>query len=80
MKTIEIFSSIQGEGKFMGIPQVFIRLAGCNLSCSWCDTPQSKGGGKEMSVETVVSEVELLGIKSVCITGGEPLLQVDDVR
>jgi len=80
MKIIEIFESIQGEGRFIGEPQAFVRMAGCNMRCSWCDTPESWGEGREMSVEDIMGEVEGKQIKTVCITGGEPLLQVDELR
>lgn len=73
----EIFASIQGEGLLVGTPMVFVRLQGCNLECTWCDTPQARpvNGGSVMSVEDVVSEVGNHSINWVCITGGEPLLQ-----
>lgn len=76
MKIIETFLSIQGEGINSGLPTFFIRLAGCNLRCSYCDTKYSYSGGHEMSVEDVVSEVisKSMGFKLVCITGGEPLI------
>ncbi|HEY9765836.1 MAG TPA: radical SAM protein [Chroococcales cyanobacterium] len=66
----EIFSSIQGEGLFLGAPSTFIRLTGCNLRCSWCDTKFAFEGGLEMSVEKIRVET-----RHVVITGGEPLLQ-----
>ena len=77
----EIFRSIQGEGIPVGVPTTFVRLAGCNLRCKWCDTPyaQEAGDGKEMTIKDVISEVESLGMSYVCITGGEPLLQKGDV-
>ena len=83
----EIFKSIQGEGTRAGLPCIFVRLTGCNLRCTWCDTAYAFHGGKKMSVEEVVSRVdELAGraesaqgsqIKAplVELTGGEPLLQ-----
>ena len=84
MRICEIFTSIQGEGKWVGIPQVFVRLSGCNLRCRWCDTPSALEyeSGKEMSVSEVVEQVEREGkeLKSVCITGGEPLLQLEEVK
>ena len=58
MKVIEIFRSLQGEGVLIGTPTVFIRLQGCNLHCEWCDTDYAKEGGKEMSIEQILHEVE----------------------
>lgn len=73
MKVIEIFESIQGEGTYMGKGATFIRLAGCNLHCPWCDTKESWGDvGTEMSIEEVCDRVEELGNHIVVITGGEP--------
>ncbi len=75
MKLIEIFRSLQGEGVLIGTPTVFVRLAGCNLACSWCDTTFALAGGKEKKVEEVVSLVRVYNLPYVCITGGEPLIQ-----
>ncbi|MFC2162533.1 7-carboxy-7-deazaguanine synthase QueE [Candidatus Altiarchaeota archaeon] len=80
MKVIEVFASIQGEGRYIGRPSVFIRLAGCNLRCSWCDTKYAFTGGKELSVEELVYEVNRLNLSLVCITGGEPMLQIEQLR
>ena len=71
----EIFKSIQGESTFAGLPCIFIRLAGCNLRCHWCDTAYAFSGGKQMSVQEAVARVHRLGGKLVEVTGGEPLLQ-----
>ena len=83
----EIFKSIQGEGTRAGLPCIFVRLTGCNLRCTWCDTAYAFHGGKKMSVEEVVSRVEELADRAenvqgpqikaplVELTGGEPLLQ-----
>ncbi|MCX6695769.1 MAG: 7-carboxy-7-deazaguanine synthase QueE [Candidatus Altiarchaeota archaeon] len=80
MKVVEIFASIQGEGKHIGKPTVFVRLSGCNLECSWCDTKYAREGGKEMTVGEVVGEVKKHRINNVCITGGEPMLQLAELR
>ena len=81
MKVFEIFPSIQGEGPYQGIPSAFIRLSGCNLSCRWCDTPKTQDGssGEEMTVDEVFGQVKKLGLSHVCITGGEPLIQQDEL-
>jgi 7-carboxy-7-deazaguanine synthase len=79
MKISEIFRSIQGEGRSQGLVTTFIRLAGCNLNCSWCDTPCAREGGKEVPVDDVFQAVEFSSCGRVCITGGEPLLQLDEV-
>lgn len=86
MRVNEIFHSIQGEGVLVGIPMVFIRLQGCNLRCSWCDTvyAQDTDGGVEMTVWEVVQSVFQLhgGFQRrwACITGGEPLLHSEELR
>lgn len=75
MKVCEIFTSIQGESSYAGMPCTFIRLTGCNLRCSYCDTTYAYHGGKELSEDEIISEVRRAGISLVEITGGEPLLQ-----
>lgn len=75
MKVNEIFRSIQGEGINQGMPCTFIRFAGCNLDCSWCDTRRARSGGEEMDRDAILGQVRELGGRYVCITGGEPLLQ-----
>ncbi len=71
----EIYKSVQGESTFAGLPCAFIRLTGCNLRCSWCDTEQAFYGGKRMRREDVLAEALALGTPLVELTGGEPLLQ-----
>lgn len=73
----EIFHSIQGESSYAGRPCVFVRLTGCNLRCSWCDTPYAFEEGCRMPVDEVVGAVEAYACPLVEITGGEPLLQPD---
>ena len=79
MRIIEIFKSIQGEGIHQGAVTGFLRLGGCNLRCTWCDTPHAQEGGREVTREEVVQSLEELRCRRVCITGGEPLLQADEV-
>lgn len=75
MRISEVFYSIQGESTYAGLPFVFVRLAGCNLSCSYCDTEYARKGGMDMTVEEVMERVRAFPCKRVEITGGEPLLQ-----
>jgi 7-carboxy-7-deazaguanine synthase len=84
MVITEIFRSIQGEGTRAGLPCIFVRLTGCNLRCTWCDTAYAFYGGKQISVEEVCQRVRELSLPSapngkeislVELTGGEPLLQ-----
>jgi 7-carboxy-7-deazaguanine synthase len=75
MVVTEIFKSIQGESTFAGLPCVFVRLAGCNLRCHWCDTAYAFYGGRKMTPEEVLGRVRGMGSRLVEITGGEPLLQ-----
>lgn len=72
---IELFSSVQGETSFTGFPTTFIRLAKCNLRCSWCDTTYSFKRGTPHTLFSILSKVEEFGCRHTCITGGEPLLQ-----
>ena len=73
----EIFYSIQGESTYAGKPCVFVRLAGCDLRCTWCDTAYAFTEGQKMSVDDVLRQVESYGSPLVEVTGGEPLLQAD---
>ncbi|MBU0761826.1 MAG: 7-carboxy-7-deazaguanine synthase QueE [Candidatus Altiarchaeota archaeon] len=80
MKISEIFASIQGEGRYVGKPQVFVRFTGCNLRCNWCDTKHAWSGGKDMDLDEAMKEITSYNIASVCITGGEPLFQVMEAQ
>jgi 7-carboxy-7-deazaguanine synthase len=77
MRVEEVFPSLQGEGRNQGRPTVFLRLAGCNLACAWCDTAYAREGGAEMAADAVLAAVrETAGpCRRLCVTGGEPLLQ-----
>jgi 7-carboxy-7-deazaguanine synthase len=81
MQITEIYKSLQGESTYAGLPCVFVRLTGCNLRCSWCDSEYTFQGGRKMTVEEVRDEVSRLspGGGLVEITGGEPMLQERDV-
>jgi len=71
----EIFFSLQGEAARSGLPTVFIRLTGCPLRCTWCDTEYAFTGGATTSVADILSEVARYPTRQVCVTGGEPLAQ-----
>lgn len=73
----EIFKSIQGEGSWTGLPNIFIRTTGCNLRCTFCDTKYAYHSGKKMSIFQILKKVEEYSCRFICITGGEPLLQQD---
>ncbi len=75
LKLTEIFHSIQGEGDAVGWPTVFVRLTGCPLRCTWCDTTYSFHGGEWWLIDDILAEVERHGARHVCVTGGEPLSQ-----
>jgi len=77
MKVSEIFYSLQGEGIQIGLPTIFLRLFGCDLRCSWCDTMYAVEGTdfKNIDIEQVKEELYKHDCKRICITGGEPLLQ-----
>ncbi len=79
MKICELFASIQGESTYAGTPCTFIRLSGCNLRCSYCDTTYSYEEGAEQSIEEILERVRDAGLNLVEITGGEPLLQHEEV-
>ena len=71
----EIFKSIQGESTWAGIPCTFVRLAGCNLRCTYCDTTYAYEAGSRMSVHSILDRCDALGCDLVEVTGGEPLAQ-----
>ncbi|MFZ0537697.1 MAG: radical SAM protein [Candidatus Sulfotelmatobacter sp.] len=77
MQITEIYKSLQGESTYAGLPCVFVRLTGCNLRCSWCDSEYTFHGGRKMTAEQVLDEVNRLNPNGglVEITGGEPMLQ-----
>ncbi|MEK6684458.1 MAG: radical SAM protein [Nitrospirota bacterium] len=75
MKINEIYKSIQGESTYAGRPCVFIRTTGCHLRCEWCDTAHAFDEGREMTMETLLAQVETYSCRLVELTGGEPLLQ-----
>lgn len=75
MRVTEIFTSIQGESTFSGLPCTFIRMTGCNLRCKYCDTPYALEGGEELDLDQIMDRVREAGISLVELTGGEPLLQ-----
>ena len=81
MQITEIYKSLQGESTHAGLPCVFVRLTGCNLRCSWCDSEYTFFGGRKMTPEEILEEVERLspGGGLVEITGGEPMLQEREV-
>lgn len=80
MYLIELYKSVQGESSFAGLPCIFVRLAGCNLRCSWCDSEYTFTGGKPFTENEVVAQIEALApCKLVEFTGGEPMLQAREL-
>ena len=75
LRITEIFFSLQGEARTVGLPTVFIRLTGCPLRCSYCDTTYSFTGGEKYTLTAIIQQVADYGAKYVCVTGGEPLAQ-----
>jgi 7-carboxy-7-deazaguanine synthase len=79
MRVTEIFHSIQGESSYAGQPCVFIRLTGCPLRCTWCDTDYAFHGGQDGSIDDVLAKVHRYGCRLVEVTGGEPLAQPESL-
>jgi 7-carboxy-7-deazaguanine synthase len=79
----EIFYSLQGESSFAGLPFVFLRLQGCPLHCSWCDTPYARdynGQSMQMTIQDIIKKVKSFNCKRVCVTGGEPLSHANTLQ
>lgn len=79
MNISEIFYSIQGEGKLTGIPSAFIRTSGCNLRCTWCDTPYTswEAAGRPLDLEQIIERISDYPTRHVVLTGGEPMIATD---
>ncbi len=75
LRITEIFYSLQGEANTVGIPTVFVRLTGCPLRCSYCDTAYAFNGGKKISLEQILGRIEHFNCRYITVTGGEPLAQ-----
>lgn len=82
MKLSELFYSIQGEGKLAGVPSIFVRASGCNLRCTWCDTPYASWNpqGDEASIQQIINRVAEYPSRHVVLTGGEPMIMPDIVE
>jgi len=75
-----IYESFQGEGALTGSPTLFIRMYDCNEKCKWCDQPETlRGGGVEVPINEILDEVNASSLDEVCITGGEPFIQIDEL-
>src|SRR3954466_11617559 len=82
MKISELFYSIQGEGKLVGVPSVFVRASGCNLRCSWCDTPYASWDpeGENFPIAEIIRQVRAFNCRHVVLPGGEPMIMPDIVE
>ena len=80
MHLIELYKSVQGESSFAGLPCIFVRLAGCNLRCAWCDSEYTFSGGKPFTADQILDQIEALApCRLVEFTGGEPMLQAREL-
>jgi 7-carboxy-7-deazaguanine synthase len=80
MHLIELYKSVQGESSFAGLPCIFVRLAGCNLRCAWCDSEYTFTGGKPYTADEIVAQIEALAPCTLIeFTGGEPMLQAKEL-
>jgi 7-carboxy-7-deazaguanine synthase len=80
MHLIELYKSVQGESSFSGLPCIFVRLAGCNLRCAWCDSEYTFTGGKPYTTDEIIAQVEALSpCRLIEFTGGEPMLQAKEL-
>jgi 7-carboxy-7-deazaguanine synthase len=80
MHLIELYKSVQGESSFAGLPCIFVRLAGCNLRCAWCDSEYTFTGGKPWTADDIVAQIEALApCRLIEFTGGEPMLQAKEL-
>ena len=80
MRLIELYKSVQGESSFTGLPCIFVRFAGCNLRCSWCDSTYTFHGGKPFTEDEVIAQIEALAPCTLIeFTGGEPMLHAREL-
>ncbi len=80
MHLIELYKSVQGESSFAGLPCIFVRLAGCNLRCSWCDSEYTFTGGQSFTADEIIAQIEALApCRLIEFTGGEPMLQAREL-
>ncbi len=79
MRLIELYKSVQGESTFTGVPCIFVRFAGCNLRCSWCDSTYTFHGGQPFTEDEVVAQIEALACPLIEFTGGEPMLHAREL-